>query len=150
MLWCQRVTVTRRNDERERYIYIYILRERKKKGKGEEKMARKKRRKEGGRRSNNLGEPVQCASEWEGGREEEEKEGKGRDHGPRKAKREERRLNLTGVKLTLVGSPCIQYGDFLIESGWLLLRRSTDHRGKYLRMRASSRVKATYVTQSAG
>lgn len=82
-----------------------------------------------------------------GGREEEEKEGKGRDHGPRKVKREERRLNLTGVKLTLVGSPCIQYGDFLIESGWLLLRRSTDHRGKYLRMRASSRVKATYVTK---
>lgn len=39
---------------------------------------------------------------------------------------EERRLNLTGVKLTLVGSPCIQYGDFLIESGWLLLRRSPD------------------------
>lgn len=42
------------------------------------------------------------------------------------AKWEERRLNLTGVKLTLVGSPCIQYGDFLIESGWLLLRRSPD------------------------
>lgn len=36
---------------------------------------------------------------------------------PRKRNGEERRLNLTGVKLTLVGSPCIQYGDFLIESG---------------------------------
>lgn len=85
-------------------------------------MARKKRRKERKGRDRRVtegattGEPLEPPN---GGREEEEKEGKGRDHGPppRKAKREERRLNLTGVKLTLVGSPCIQYGDFLIESG---------------------------------
>lgn len=119
---CQRVT--KRNEERER---------------ARGKMARKKRR--------DVTEGATTGEAPSGGREEEEKEGKGRDHGPRKVKREERRLNLTGVKLTLVGSPCIQYGDFLIESGWLLLRRSTDHRGKYLRMRASSRVKATYVTK---
>ena len=65
--------MTRRNDGREREIYIYREREREKKGKGEEKMARKKRGKEGGRRSNNLGEPVQCASERRGREEEGER-----------------------------------------------------------------------------
>lgn len=53
----------------------------------------------------------------ENGAQENGGERKRRRSRPRKRNGEERRLNLTGVKLTLVGSPCIQYGDFLIESG---------------------------------
>ena len=106
-------------DEEERregeiYIYIYIERER-------ERKKEKERRKWRGRKEEKKGD--EGATTWGNlcnvppNEEAEKRKGKGRDHGPRKAKREERRLNLTGVKLTLVGSPCIQYGDFLIESG---------------------------------
>jgi len=51
------------------------------------------------------------------GRDGGERRGEKKKRDNEGAKYEERRLNLTGVKLTLVGSPCIQYGDFLIESG---------------------------------
>ena len=53
MLWCQRVTVTRRNDERERDIYIYRERERKKE---------KERRKWRGRKEEKKGD--EGATTW--------------------------------------------------------------------------------------
>lgn len=101
-------------DEEERregeiYIYIYTEREKEKRKRRGENGAEEKTKRRGTKEQQPGGTCAMCLRT--------KRKGKGRDHGPRKAKREERRLNLTGVKLTLVGSPCIQYGDFLIESG---------------------------------